>query len=148
MIKTYEKIATVFKLEERAVIDNLDAENTRILLKSIMWVGIPLKNSFQVIRNLVKITGVRDSENLVNFINEKCGTSCDARENLTSNVSCSYVFTDWLLFYCRLVLWHLWTALLRSFQVLATREEFSTSPWWRKKLGCLSGPLQDLLENW
>ncbi|KAL0335448.1 UNVERIFIED_CONTAM: putative protein disulfide-isomerase A6 [Sesamum radiatum] len=56
---TYEKFATAFKLDEDVVIANVDADKYRDL-------------------------GEKDLDDFVTFINEKCGTSRDAKGQLTS----------------------------------------------------------------
>uniref|UniRef100_A0A2P2L7N1 protein disulfide-isomerase n=2 Tax=Rhizophora mucronata TaxID=61149 RepID=A0A2P2L7N1_RHIMU len=82
---TYEKVATAFKLEEDVVIANLDADKYKDLAEKYGVSGYPTLKFFP--RNNKageEYEGGRQLEDFVTFINEKCGTSRDAKGQLTS----------------------------------------------------------------
>uniref|UniRef100_A0A2P2L7M9 protein disulfide-isomerase n=1 Tax=Rhizophora mucronata TaxID=61149 RepID=A0A2P2L7M9_RHIMU len=84
-LQTYEKVATAFKLEEDVVIANLDADKYKDLAEKYGVSGYPTLKFFP--RNNKageEYEGGRQLEDFVTFINEKCGTSRDAKGQLTS----------------------------------------------------------------
>ncbi|KAA3462440.1 putative protein disulfide-isomerase A6 [Gossypium australe] len=82
---TYEKVATAFKLEEDVVIANLDADKYRDLAEKYGISGFPTLKFFPKGNKAGEdYDGGRDLDDFVSFINEKCGTSRDAKGQLTS----------------------------------------------------------------
>ncbi|KAL6621300.1 hypothetical protein ACP70R_033732 [Stipagrostis hirtigluma subsp. patula] len=102
----YEKLASVFKLDEGVVIANLDADKYRDLAEKVCLAELLLPDSQENQRSSAKRYGVtgfptlkffpkgnkageeydggRDLGDFVKFINEKCGTSRDTKGQLTS----------------------------------------------------------------
>ncbi|KAL0357279.1 UNVERIFIED_CONTAM: protein disulfide-isomerase like 2-1 [Sesamum calycinum] len=75
---TYEKVATAFKLDEDVVIANVDADKYGVS-------GFPTLKFFPKNNKAGEdYDGGRDLDDFVTFINEKCGTSRDAKGQLTS----------------------------------------------------------------
>lgn len=82
---TYEKVATAFKLEEDVVIANLDADKYKDLGEKYGVSGFPTLKFFPKGNKAgEEYEGGRDLEDFVAFINEKSGTSRDAKGQLTS----------------------------------------------------------------
>ncbi|KAK4776483.1 hypothetical protein SAY86_005171 [Trapa natans] len=82
---TYEKVATAFKLEEEIVIANLDADKHRDLAEKYGVSGYPTLKFFPKGNKAgEEYEGGRDVDDFVNFINENCGTSRDAKGQYTS----------------------------------------------------------------
>ncbi|PPD83592.1 hypothetical protein GOBAR_DD19458 [Gossypium barbadense] len=82
--KTYEKVATAFKSED-VVIANLDADKYRDLAEKYGISGFPTLKFFPKGNKAGEdYDGGRDLDDFVSFINEKCGTSRDAKGQLTS----------------------------------------------------------------
>nr|KJB49809.1 hypothetical protein B456_008G141100 [Gossypium raimondii] len=82
---TYEKVATAFKSEEDVVIANLDADKYRDLAEKYGISGFPTLKFFPKGNKAGEdYDGGRDLDDFVSFINEKCGTSRDAKGQLTS----------------------------------------------------------------
>ncbi|KAK4427612.1 putative protein disulfide-isomerase A6 [Sesamum alatum] len=82
---TYEKVATAFKLEEDVVIANVDADKYRDIGEKYGVSGFPTLKFFPKNNKAGEdYEGGRDLDDFVTFINEKCGTSRDAKGQLTS----------------------------------------------------------------
>lgn len=82
---TYEKVATAFKLEEDVVIANVDADKYKDLGEKYGVSGFPTLKFFPKGNKAgEEYEGGRDLEDFVAFINEKSGTSRDAKGQLTS----------------------------------------------------------------
>ncbi|KAI6674554.1 hypothetical protein NL676_002460 [Syzygium grande] len=82
---TYEKVAAAFKSEEDVVIANLDADKYKDLGEKYGVSGFPTLKFFpKNNKDGEEYDGGRDLDDFVNFINEKCGTSRDAKGQLTS----------------------------------------------------------------
>ncbi|XP_065860391.1 probable protein disulfide-isomerase A6 [Euphorbia lathyris] len=82
---TYEKVATAFKSEEGVVIANLDADKYKDLAEKYGVSGFPTLKFFpKGKKDGEDYEGGRDLEDFVTFINEKSGTSRDAKGQLTS----------------------------------------------------------------
>ncbi|KAE8703585.1 putative protein disulfide-isomerase A6 [Hibiscus syriacus] len=82
---TYEKVATAFKSEENVVIANLDADKYKDLAEKNGISGFPTLKFFPKGNKAGEdYEGDRDLDDFVTFINEKCGTSRDAKGQLTS----------------------------------------------------------------
>ncbi|KAL0422083.1 UNVERIFIED_CONTAM: putative protein disulfide-isomerase A6 [Sesamum latifolium] len=82
---TYEKVATAFKLEEDVVIANVDADKYRDIGEKYGVSGFPTLKFFPKNNKAGEdYDGGRDLDDFVTFINEKCGTSRDAKGQLTS----------------------------------------------------------------
>ncbi|XP_071715978.1 probable protein disulfide-isomerase A6 [Rutidosis leptorrhynchoides] len=82
----YETLATAFKNEEDVVIANLDADNHKDLAEKYGVSGYPTIKFFpKNNKDGEDYEGGRDIDSFVTFINEKCGTSRDAKGQLTSN---------------------------------------------------------------
>ncbi|KAK6911638.1 Thioredoxin domain, partial [Dillenia turbinata] len=82
---TYEKVATAFKLEEDVVIANLDADKYKDLAEKYGVSGYPTLKFFPKTNKAGEdYDAGRDLDDFVNFINEKCGTSRDAKGKFTS----------------------------------------------------------------
>ncbi|GER55435.1 disulfide-isomerase-like protein [Striga asiatica] len=85
LASTYEKVATAFKLEEDVVIANLDADQHKDLGQKYGVSGFPTLKFFPKNNKAGEdYDGGRDLDDFVTFINEKCGTSRDAKGQLTS----------------------------------------------------------------
>ncbi|KAL6627839.1 hypothetical protein ACP70R_031565 [Stipagrostis hirtigluma subsp. patula] len=81
----YEKLASVFKLDEGVVIANLDADKYRDLAEKYGVTGFPTLKFFPKGNKAgEEYDGGRDLGDFVKFINEKCGTSRDTKGQLTS----------------------------------------------------------------
>ncbi|KAK4402141.1 putative protein disulfide-isomerase A6 [Sesamum angolense] len=81
---TYEKVATAFKLDEDVVIANVDADKYRDLGEKYGVSGFPTLKFFPKNNKAGEdYDGGRDLDDFVTFINEKCGTSRDAKGQLT-----------------------------------------------------------------
>ncbi|KAJ6796138.1 protein disulfide isomerase-like 2-2 [Iris pallida] len=81
----YEKVANAFRLEEDVVIANLDADNYKDLAEKYGVSGYPTLKFFPKSNKAGEdYDGGRDLNDFVTFINEKCGTSRDAKGQLTS----------------------------------------------------------------
>ncbi|KAG6430399.1 hypothetical protein SASPL_108464 [Salvia splendens] len=81
----YEKVATAFNLEEDVVIANLDADAHKDLAEKYGISGFPTLKFFPKNNKAGEdYDGGRDLEDFVTFINEKCGTSRDAKGKLNS----------------------------------------------------------------
>ncbi|WCJ22293.1 Protein disulfide isomerase-like 2-2 [Euphorbia peplus] len=82
---TYEKVATAFKSEEGVVIANVDADKHKDLAERYGVSGFPTLKFFpKGKKDGEEYEGGRDLEDFVTFINEKSGTSRDAKGQLTS----------------------------------------------------------------
>ncbi|KAK4799244.1 hypothetical protein SAY86_024609 [Trapa natans] len=82
---TYEKVANAFKLEEGVVIANLDADKHRDPAEKYGVSGYPTLKFFPKGNKAgEEYEGGRDVDDFVKFINEKCGTSRDAKGQYTS----------------------------------------------------------------
>ncbi|RLN22703.1 protein disulfide isomerase-like 2-2 [Panicum miliaceum] len=82
---TYEKVASVFKLDEGVVIANLDADKHRDLAEKYGVTGFPTLKFFPKGNKAGEdYDGGRDLGDFVKFINEKSGTSRDTKGQLTS----------------------------------------------------------------
>ncbi|XP_047326689.1 probable protein disulfide-isomerase A6 [Impatiens glandulifera] len=80
----YEKLGTVFNLEEDVVIANLDADTHKDLAGKYGVSGYPTLKFFPKGNKAGEdYNGGRDLDDFVTFINEKCGTSRDAKGQLT-----------------------------------------------------------------
>ncbi|KAK9673290.1 hypothetical protein RND81_12G158000 [Saponaria officinalis] len=81
----YEKVASAFKLEGDVVIANLDADKYKDLGEKYGVSGFPTLKFFpKNNKDGEDYDGGRDLDDFVTFINEKCGTSRDAKGQLTS----------------------------------------------------------------
>lgn len=81
----YEKVANAFKSEEDVVIANLDADKHKDLAEKYGVSGYPTLKFFPKGNKAGEdYDGGRDVNDFVTFINEKCGTSRDAKGQLTS----------------------------------------------------------------
>ncbi|TYH04988.1 hypothetical protein ES288_A08G049400v1 [Gossypium darwinii] len=82
---TYEKVATVFKMEEDIIIADLDVDKNRGIGEKYEVCGLPTLKLFSKGNKAGEdYNGDRDLDDLVNFINEKCGTNRDAKGQLNS----------------------------------------------------------------
>ncbi|KAK6143874.1 hypothetical protein DH2020_024222 [Rehmannia glutinosa] len=82
---TYEKLAAAFKLEEGVVIANVDADKYKDLGEKYGVSGFPTLKFFpKNNKDGEDYDGGRDLDEFVTFINEKSGTSRDAKGQLTS----------------------------------------------------------------
>jgi len=82
---TYEKVADAFKLEEEVVIANLDADKYKDFAEKYGVSGFPTLKFFPKGNKAGEdYDGGRDVNDFITFINEKCGTSRDAKGQLTS----------------------------------------------------------------
>lgn len=83
---TYESLAAAFKNEEDVIIANLDADSHKDLGEKYGVSGFPTIKFFpKNNKDGEDYEGGRDIDSFVTFINEKCGTSRDAKGQLTSN---------------------------------------------------------------
>ncbi|KAD6795526.1 hypothetical protein R6Q59_020577 [Mikania micrantha] len=83
---TYESLAAAFKNEEDVVIANIDADNHKDIGEKYGVSGFPTIKFFpKNNKEGEDYEGGRDIDSFVTFINEKCGTSRDAKGQLTSN---------------------------------------------------------------
>lgn len=81
----YEKVASVFKLDEHVVIANLDADQHKDLAEKYGVSGYPTLKFFpKGNKEGEDYEGGRDLDDFVSFINEKTGTSRDSKGQLTS----------------------------------------------------------------
>ncbi|GJN31951.1 hypothetical protein PR202_gb20414 [Eleusine coracana subsp. coracana] len=81
----YEKVASVFKLDEGVVITNLDADKYRDLAEKYGVTGFPTLKFFPKGNKAgEEYDGGRDLGDFVKFINDKCGTSRDTKGQLTT----------------------------------------------------------------
>lgn len=81
---TYEKVAAAFKFEKDVVIANLDADQYKDLAEKYGISGFPTLKFFpKGNKEGEDYEGGRDLEDFVSFINEKCGTSRDAKGQYT-----------------------------------------------------------------
>ncbi|KAL4588382.1 hypothetical protein LXL04_001266 [Taraxacum kok-saghyz] len=82
---TYESLAAAFKNEEDVIIANLDADSHKDLGEKYGVSGFPTIKFFpKNNKDGEDYEGGRDIDSFVTFINEKCGTSRDAKGQLTS----------------------------------------------------------------
>ncbi|CDP18230.1 unnamed protein product [Coffea canephora] len=82
---TYEKVATAFKLEDHVVIANVDADKYKDLAEKYGVSGYPTLKFFPKGNKAGEdYDGGRDLDDFVTFINERTGTSRDAKGQLTS----------------------------------------------------------------
>ncbi|KAM1144522.1 hypothetical protein FF1_033314 [Malus domestica] len=82
---TYEKVASAFTLEDGVVIANLDADKYKDLAEKYGVSGYPTLKFFPKNKKEgEEYGGGRDLEDFVDFINEKSGSSRDAKGQLTS----------------------------------------------------------------
>ncbi|KAJ4820808.1 Disulfide-isomerase [Rhynchospora pubera] len=82
---TYEKVASVFKLDEHVVIANVDADQHKGLAEKYGVSGYPTLKFFPKGNKAGEdYEGGRDLDEFVKFINEKTGTSRDSKGQLTS----------------------------------------------------------------
>ncbi|XP_052193733.1 protein disulfide-isomerase like 2-1-like [Diospyros lotus] len=82
---TYEKVATVFKLDEDVVIANLEADTHKDLAEKYSVSGFPTLKFFPKSNKAGEdYDGGRDLDDFVTFLNEKCGTRRDAKGQLTA----------------------------------------------------------------
>lgn len=85
LASTYEKVATAFKLDEEVVIANVDADTHKDLGEKYGVSGFPTLKFFpKNNKDGEDYDGGRDLDDFVSFINERCGTSRDAKGQLTS----------------------------------------------------------------
>ncbi|GAV86792.1 Thioredoxin domain-containing protein/ERp29 domain-containing protein [Cephalotus follicularis] len=83
---TYEKVASAFKSEGDVVIANLDADKYKDVAEKYGVSGYPTLKFFPKGNKAGEdYEGGRDLDDFVNFMNEKSGTSRDAKGQLTSN---------------------------------------------------------------
>ena len=81
----YEKLASVFKLDEGVVIANVDADKHKDLGEKYGVTGFPTLKFFPKGNKAGEdYDGGRDLGDFTKFINEKCGTSRDTNGQLTS----------------------------------------------------------------
>ncbi|XP_057503564.1 probable protein disulfide-isomerase A6 [Actinidia eriantha] len=81
----YEKVATAFKLEDDVIIANVDADKHKELGEKYGVSGFPTLKFFPKGNKAGEdYDGGRDLDDFVTFINEKCGTSRDAKGQLTA----------------------------------------------------------------
>ncbi|KAF7144396.1 hypothetical protein RHSIM_Rhsim05G0133600 [Rhododendron simsii] len=81
---TYEKVASAFKLEEDVIVANLDADQHKDLAEKYGVSGFPTLKFFPKGNKAAEdYDGGQDLDDFVNFINENCGTSRDAKGQLT-----------------------------------------------------------------
>nr|GMD48323.1 probable protein disulfide-isomerase A6 [Ipomoea batatas] len=81
----YEKVAAAFKLDEDVVIANCDADKHKDIAEKYGVSGYPTLKFFPKGNKAgEEYEGGRDLDDFVNFINEKSGTSRDAKGQLTS----------------------------------------------------------------
>ncbi|KAG8369092.1 hypothetical protein BUALT_Bualt15G0114200 [Buddleja alternifolia] len=81
----YEKVASAFKQEEDVVIANVDADKYKDLAEKYGVSGYPTLKFFPKNNKAGEdYDGGRDADDFVTFINEKAGTSRDAKGQLTS----------------------------------------------------------------
>lgn len=81
----YEKVANALKLEEDVVIANLDADKYKDLAEKYGVSGYPTLKFFPKDNKAGEdYDGGRDVDDFVSFINQRCGTSRDAKGQLTS----------------------------------------------------------------
>ncbi|XP_052137030.1 protein disulfide isomerase-like 2-2 [Oryza glaberrima] len=81
----YEKLASVYKLDDGVVIANLDADKHKDLAKKYGVSGYPTLKFFPKGNKAGEdYDGGRELDDFVKFINEKCGTSRDTKGQLTS----------------------------------------------------------------
>ncbi|GMH10430.1 hypothetical protein Nepgr_012271 [Nepenthes gracilis] len=81
----YEKVATAFKLEEDVIIANVDADKYKDLAEKYGVSGYPTLKFFpKGNKEGEEYEGGRDLDDFVRFLNEKCGTSRDAKGQLNS----------------------------------------------------------------
>ncbi|EPS61150.1 protein disulfide-isomerase, partial [Genlisea aurea] len=91
----YEKVATAFKQEEGVVIANVDADNHKDLAEKYGVSGFPTLKFFpKNNKDGEDYDGGRDLDDFVTFINEKSGTSRDAKGQLTSKAGIVDVLDD------------------------------------------------------
>ncbi|KAH6820115.1 thioredoxin family protein [Perilla frutescens var. hirtella] len=82
---TYEKFATAFKQDEDVVIANVDADKYKDIAEKYGVSGFPTLKFFPKNNKAgEEYDGGRDLDDFVSFINEKSGTSRDAKGQLTS----------------------------------------------------------------
>ncbi|XP_006644146.1 protein disulfide isomerase-like 2-2 [Oryza brachyantha] len=82
---TYEKLASVYKMDEGVVIANLDADKHKDLAQKYEVSGYPTLKFFPKANKAGEdYDGGRELDDFVKFINEKCGTSRDTKGQLTS----------------------------------------------------------------
>ncbi|KAG9156698.1 hypothetical protein Leryth_006661 [Lithospermum erythrorhizon] len=85
LLDTYEKVASAFKNEEDVVIANLDADKHKDLAEKYGVSGFPTLKYFPKGNKAGEdYDGGRDLDDFVTFINEKCGTSRDAKGQYNS----------------------------------------------------------------
>lgn len=85
LASTFEKVASAFKLDKDVVIANLDADKHKDFAEKYGISGFPTLKFFpKNNKDGEDYEGGRDLDDFVNFINEKCGTSRDAKGELTS----------------------------------------------------------------
>ncbi|PSS19668.1 Protein like [Actinidia chinensis var. chinensis] len=81
----YEKVATAFKLEDDVIIANVNADKHKELGEKYGVSGFPTLKFFPKGKKAGEdYDGGRDLDDFVTFINEKCGTSRDAKGQLTA----------------------------------------------------------------
>ncbi|KAK9070924.1 hypothetical protein SSX86_009492 [Deinandra increscens subsp. villosa] len=86
LLQTYESLAAAFKNEEDVVIANIDADNYKDFGEKYGVSGFPTIKFFpKNNKDGEDYDGGRDIDSFVTFINEKSGTSRDAKGQLTSN---------------------------------------------------------------
>ncbi|KHG10177.1 Protein disulfide-isomerase like 2-1 [Gossypium arboreum] len=83
--KTYENVATAFKMEEDVVIANIDADKYKDLAEKYGVSGYPTLKFFPKGNKAGEdYDGGQSLDEFVAFINEQCGTNRDAKGQLTS----------------------------------------------------------------
>ncbi|XP_028794698.1 probable protein disulfide-isomerase A6, partial [Neltuma alba] len=81
----YEKVAAAFKMEEEVVIANLDADKYKDLAAKNDVKAFPTLKFFPKSKKAGEVYGGgRDLNDIVAFLNDKCGTSRDREGRLTS----------------------------------------------------------------
>ncbi|GAB2287287.1 Protein disulfide-isomerase like 2-1, variant 2 [Dionaea muscipula] len=92
---TYEKVAAAFKLEEDVVVANVDADQHKDLGEKYGVSGFPTLKFFpKENKDGENYEGGRDLNDLVKFLNEKCGTNRDANGKLTSEAGVIEALSD------------------------------------------------------
>ncbi|KAJ1687660.1 hypothetical protein LUZ63_019050 [Rhynchospora breviuscula] len=81
----YEKVASVFKLDKDIVIANVDVDQHKDLSEKYGVKKIPTVKFFSKENKEGELyEGERETDDVIEFVNEKCGTSRDSEGQLTS----------------------------------------------------------------
>ncbi|KAL4370257.1 hypothetical protein S83_018368 [Arachis hypogaea] len=82
---TYEKVATAFKLEEDVVIASIDGDMYKDVTTKYEITSYPKLKLFRKSNKAGEVyEGARNLDDIVSYINEKCGTNRDGQGRLTS----------------------------------------------------------------